>query len=165
MTWHLVQTKPGQIQTADANLRRQGITTFIPLIRAVQKRGGRRITTRRPLFANYIFIGVDPAEMRWSAINSTYGVSRLVSFEAGRPAVVRDTLIEALRVRCDEDGCVAGPDDLRVGEQVKILSGPFADLVGRVDRLDSRDRVRILLDLLGQDVGTMVERANVDRTL
>jgi len=32
---------------------------------------------------------------------------------------------------------------------MKVAAGPFADLVGRLERLDDRGRVSVLLELLG----------------
>jgi transcriptional antiterminator RfaH len=43
-------------------------------------------------------------------------------------------------------------------DPVRLASGPFADLIGRIQRIDSKGRVQILLDLMGRTVSvqTMV---------
>ena len=50
-------------------------------------------------------------------------------------------------------------DRLDVGERVRLLSGPFADMVGRLARLDGGGRVQVLLRLLGGEVAVSVARA------
>jgi transcriptional antiterminator RfaH len=41
---------------------------------------------------------------------------------------------------------------LRQGQIVKVAAGPFADLVGRLDRLDDKGRVSVLLEFMGGSV-------------
>jgi len=38
------------------------------------------------------------------------------------------------------------------GGAVKVTAGPFADLVGQLERLDDNGRVRVLLEILGGKV-------------
>ena len=38
---------------------------------------------------------------------------------------------------------------MATGQSVRILSGPFANVVGRLERLDAAGRVRVLLDMMG----------------
>ncbi len=38
---------------------------------------------------------------------------------------------------------------LEEGQSIKVTAGPFADLVGTLERLDEQERVRVLLDILG----------------
>ena len=41
---------------------------------------------------------------------------------------------------------------LREGQSVKVTAGPFADLIGNLEKLDEKGRVRILLELMGGTV-------------
>jgi transcriptional antiterminator RfaH len=41
---------------------------------------------------------------------------------------------------------------LKEGQAVKVTAGPFADLVGQLERLDDNGRVRVLLEILGGKV-------------
>lgn len=51
------------------------------------------------------------------------------------------------------DSCAAdmrhAPEDFAVGDKIRILSGPFAEFVTRIDRIDPERRLTVLLDLLG----------------
>jgi transcription termination/antitermination protein NusG len=37
---------------------------------------------------------------------------------------------------------------LRPGQKVKVKAGPFADLVGTLDRLDNAGRAKVLLEIM-----------------
>ena len=68
-----------------------------------------------------------------------------------------EDLISGLKERCDEDGHIQPPLDLKNGETIRITGGPFADYLARVDSMSASERVRVLFDLLGQTI-----RADVD---
>jgi len=145
--WFLVQHKPNSVRIAERNLLRQGITVFLPMEKASVRRGTRFVEIDRPLFAGYLFVGVDREAAPWRAISSTVGVTRVVSF--GRdPAQVPSLLIEGLRARCDESGHLAAPR-LSAGQVVEVMSGPFADFIATVDRIAPDRRVWVLMDVMG----------------
>jgi len=50
---------------------------------------------------------------------------------------------------------------MATGQSVRILSGPFANVVGRLERLDAAGRVRVLLDMMGTTVPVAVRRGAI----
>lgn len=162
--WYLVQTKPGRHAAALDNLRRQGVETFSPLKAATVQRFGRRQRVIEPAFPGYIFVRFDPEQIRWRTLNSTIGVSKIVSFEANRPAPVPTGLVDQLRLRCDESGMLRALDDLRPGDRVRIVEGPFADLIANVDAASGGETVRLLLSMMGQQIALTVPRESVERS-
>lgn len=159
--WYLAQTKPGQHKVALNNLHRQGVETFFPLRSATVRRFGRLQKIVEPAFPGYIFVRFDPERVSWRTMNSTYGVSRVVSFEPNRPAAVPLDLVEQIQLRCDEAGFLKPLDDLRPGDQVRIVDGPFAELVCSVETLSGGERVRLLLSLMGQQIRVTLPRGSV----
>ena len=97
--WLLAQAKPGMMARAQRNLENQGFRVFVPQIRETRRVGSRFKDRVGPLFPGYIFVQVDIDVSPWRKINSTFGVSRLVSFAKDRPAVVPSELITDLRSR------------------------------------------------------------------
>jgi len=71
---------------------------------------------------------------------------------------VQPGVVESLAASCGADGHVGLADGLAVGEAVRVLSGPFADMVGKLARLDGATRVQVLLQLLGGEVPVSVSR-------
>jgi transcriptional antiterminator RfaH len=49
--------------------------------------------------------------------------------------------------------------DLSIGQRVEVIAGPFAQALGDLVRLDGRERVQILLDIMGGKVAVTVPRA------
>jgi transcriptional antiterminator RfaH len=155
-TWFLAQIRPNCQKMAEQNLRRQNFQTFLPMHEETKRRSGRFVSTLRPLFSGYIFVAFDTARGGWQAINSTYGVTQLVSF-GGEPRSVPHDLISRLMLRCDERGKLLPPRILRPGETVKISEGPFSNFIATVEKISRDQRVWVLLDLMGQSTRVAVQ--------
>jgi transcriptional antiterminator RfaH len=148
-TWFLAQFKPNCHKIAERNLQRQNFQTFLPLHEDTNRKAGRFVSTLRPLFTGYLFVAFDTSKGGWQAINSTYGVTRLVSFGEDPQPVSLD-LISRLMLRCDEAGKLLPPPILTAGDAVRISGGPFAEFVATVEEIAPDQRVWVLLDLMGR---------------
>ena len=102
------------------------------------------------MFPGYIFARfVYPALYR--RIAATSGVAKTLSF-GGRPCVLVPQIIEDLRCHVADGETVEIACDIREGEEVKVVEGPFLGVRALVTRiLPARDRVAILLSMLGQE--------------
>lgn len=158
--WYVVNTLPHQEARADQNLRRQRFTTLLPVTKKTRRHARRIDTVLAPLFPGYLFVQLDLAEQRWSSINGTFGVKRLLS-NGQLPTQAPTDFITALQEMIDEDGIAAVPaPELQPGQQVRIAAGPFADTIAAVLHLSPGERVKVLLDVLGGGVSaTMPRRA------
>ena len=160
--WYLIHSKPQQEGTALAHLERQGFEAFLPRMRRQVRHAGRWREKVEAMFPRYLFVRLDAAEQDWAPIRSTVGVSRLVRFGA-EPARVPEGLVEALRARADEAGIVQveATADFSPGQRVRVLEGPFAGLEGIIQAKSARDRVDLLLSIVGQGARTRVSTDNL----
>ena len=147
-TWFLAQLKPNGDRIAVRNLQRQGFRTFLPMEEETRQRGGKFVTALRPLFPGYIFVAFDVTRGLWRAVNSTYGINRLVSFGKA-PAAVPTDLVSQLILRCDASGKLLPPKLLKPGDQVRLTTGPFANFVATVEAIAPDRRVWVLMDVMG----------------
>ena len=79
--WYLIQFKPNSHRLAERNLQRQGFETFLPMQKITRRKASRFVSDLKPLFPGYMFVRVSSDLAPWRTINSTIGVSQLVSFE------------------------------------------------------------------------------------
>jgi transcriptional antiterminator RfaH len=161
--WYVVQTQVNAEARAARNLVRQGFEIYLP--RYLKRRSHARKIEKipAPLFQRYLFVRIDMATQRWRSIQSTFGVSHLVC-NGSDPAPVAQHVLNSLKAREDESGYVklnARPK-FALGEKVRVLAGAFADNLGLIDGLTDRDRVAILLDLLGRKVRVSIEADMVE---
>jgi transcriptional antiterminator RfaH len=156
--WFLVHTQPKSERRAQLHLGAQGFRTHLPQIRKTIRHARQLKTVRAPLFPRYLFIILDLGRDRWLSVQSTVGVSSLFSCD-GRPITVPVGAVEALIEYVDEAALTLFQSGLRTGQSVRILTGPFANLVGTLERLDDAGRVRVLLEMMGTAVPIRLHRA------
>lgn len=148
-SWLLVQFKPNSHRLAVTNLERQGFDVFLPMTEVTKRQAGRFLTRMTPLFPGYLFVSADISAAQWRKINSTLGVSRIVT-SGDTPGIVPNTFIQALKSRSDTSGKIVALSDFVPGDRVEIVQGPLAEFVGTVEKIDPQKRVWILLDIMGQ---------------
>ncbi|MGC6511918.1 MAG: transcription termination/antitermination protein NusG [Parvibaculales bacterium] len=161
--WYLAQLKPNGFAKAQVNLQRQKFETFMPLCRMTIRQGQKFAEHLKPVFPGYLFVRFGADRKDWRKINSTLGVARLVSFAAASPVSVPEKLMAGLMARCDKDDHLQPPNDLEIGERVKLVSGPFAGFVGEVETFIGDDRVRMLYEFMGQSSHLDVTQKDLER--
>ncbi len=147
--WFLLQFKPNSHRLVERNLMRQDFTTFLPMQEVTRRKSTRFVNDLRPLFPGYMFVAFDPKSAPWRKINGTIGVSKLVSF-GGQPKPVPLDLVSGLIQRCDAQGKLLHAKQLAAGDQVTLLTGPFANFIATVETIDIEQRIWVLMECMGQ---------------
>lgn len=156
--WYVAHTHPHAEAKATAHLNRQGFESYFPRY-LKRRRHARRIeTVAAPLFPRYLFVAVDRSAQRWRSIYSTVGVARLVS-NGDDPSPVPDGIVEALKGREDSNGFIQLDQrpPFRAGDKIRVLDGAFTSCLGLFEGMAERERVAILLDLLGRKVRVVLD--------
>lgn len=158
LRWYVAQTHPHAETKASLHLRRQGFDVYLPRY-LKQRRHARRVEKiAAPLFPSYLFVTIDMATQRWLSIDSTFGVTRLVRV-GDRPASLPRSVIDALKGREDSNGIIQLDRRPRFlpGDKIRVASGAFCDCYGLYEGMTARERVAILLDLLGRKVRVVLD--------
>jgi transcription antitermination factor NusG len=156
--WFVARTLPHRESTAHFNLYCMGFPSFVPRFRRTIRHARKLRNVLAPLFPGYIFVILDLSRDRWRSVNSTTGVASLI-MGIKLPVPVPVGVVEGLIERRDASGAVRLDRNLEVGERARILSGPFAETLCRVDHLDDRGRVRVLLEIMNGHVAAEVDRS------
>ena len=148
LQWYVLRSKPNKELTLWRELTARGLECFYPQLRVqpVNPRS-RKI---RPYFPGYLFLHTDAEQVGISSFQWIPFSSGLVSFD-GLPAMVPDSLVQAIRRHTDEINAAGGEQfvALKSGDTVVIQGGPFDGYEAIFDtRLAGTERVRVLLKLL-----------------
>jgi len=160
--WYVAGALANREFGAALQLEAQGFHVFLPYVIKSVRHARRTSEVKRAAFPGYMFVALDAKWRRWRSINGTFGVTRLITSGDGAPAPVPHGVVEALFPYLDESGACRFDRDLVVGQTVRVLTGPMADVIGRLVRLDARGRVRVLLQILGGQVYATLERAALE---
>ncbi|MFA7438602.1 transcription termination/antitermination protein NusG [Castellaniella sp.] len=119
------------------------------------------LTTFEPMFPRYLFLRPTRATQSLAVVRSTVGVSRLVLF-GHQPALLADAAVEAIR-QAEAWRNMAPLDAISPyapGMAVRLLDPAFAGLEALVQSV-SRDRVTLLLEILGRPQHVQVAFAHI----
>lgn len=129
MSWFVFHTKPRNEKKVAQRLVERGFEVYLPLQKMLKQWSDRKKKVEEPLYKSYVFINATEQE-RQEAIQ-TPGIVRCL-FVNGRPAVVRDKEIEAIKTFLGE--LEAYPEaelfQLDAGDMVSIRSGALKGLEG-----------------------------------
>ncbi len=161
-SWYAVHTKPRAEATAREHLERQGFRCLFPRLRRTVRTSEGLRARIESLFPRYVFVLTDAAVQSLAPVRSTRGCVGLVRF-GGEPARVPERVIASIRARMDADDGVArlDPPDLVPGQRVRITDGPLSGFEAVFRTLEGSERVRLLLDFLGQAREAVVPRAHL----
>ena len=146
--WFVVQSQPHKELLAARNLENQDYRVFLPRLKKTVRHARRSKTVHAALFPRYLFVALDIERDRWRSVLGTVGVVTMI-MDSGGPKPVPGGVVETLCQAAASDGIVTFTDSLALGARVRFLDGPFAEQVGEVVRLDDKDRVAVLMELMG----------------
>ena len=146
--WFIAQIKPNSYRSAIQNLERQGFQTFLPKMEITQRKENKFVVKNAYVFPGYMFVCFDPHSITWTKINSTYGVSKILTFNK-TPSEISSDFILALKNRYEINSNPTQKEKLQKGDSIKFSSGPFTDLIAKVESVDKKNRIWILLEAMG----------------
>lgn len=173
--WHVVRALGRSDREVSQSLIGFGFSVYAPRVLELRPLGKRQMSSSQrragieirrpqlvPLFPRYLFVRFDMTRANWRDLFATAGVAGLVC-EGGLPVPVTQAVIDRVK-HLEMQGAIVARNEkircvFRIGQRVRINSGPFAEfhatmqtaLDQPLDDVDAETRVRILLNLFGQD--------------
>lgn len=155
--WYLAHTLPHQENRAQAALELQGFRNFLPRQQKTVRHARRLRTVNAPIFPRYIFVALDMDLDRWRSVNATRGVSSLMMAH-DRPVPAPVGVVETLILSSYTAGQLRFVEAYEVGQAVRLVAGPFAQSLGVLERLSSKERVEVLLNIMSGAIRVSVAR-------
>jgi transcription antitermination factor NusG len=157
--WAVSRLAPNRERLALYCLALAGFETYLPRLRVprVSPRG-RKFELRPPLFPGYCFVLI---ELQWHAARWAPGTWGLI-MDGVSPAKVPERVIDEIHRR-EVNGLIEIPKpSFRHGSRVRILHGPFRGHLAIFTDMKPRDRVEVLLRLLGSRPRVTLAKQDVE---
>ena len=162
--WFVITSKPRSEQRAVDNLTSQHIEVYLPKIKRLKKRQGKKVIIEEVLFPNYLFIKLTIEKSNFNAIRSTRGVGSFVRFGLNY-ATINNELIAQLKTdlaESTEQNTIEILTNIDKGEQLIITEGPLQGLTGIYQCKDGLERSVLLLNILGKENKVVIENNHFD---
>lgn len=157
--WYVIHTYSGfenkiadfiMEQAAKKGLSDKVEQVLVPSENVVSVRNGTRYESQRKFLPGYVLIKMEMTEETWYLVNET---PKVTGFLGGKkPTPISEA--EAMRILNQVQEGLEKPRaaiSYEVGEQVRVVDGPFASFVGTVEEVDSeKERLKVLVSIFGR---------------
>jgi len=172
--WYVVNTYSGHEskvkEKLEAKIESMGMEDYIfrvviPETTEVEVKDGVKKEKTKKMFPGYILVEMVMSDEAWYIVRNTPGVTGFIgsSGKGAKPTPLLPQEIDRILVNMGMSR-VNVEDDLKVGDSVSIVDGPFKGMIGKVDNIDTENnRLNILIDLFGQETSVDVELFQVNK--
>ena len=136
----------------------------VPTQNYVEVKRGVRVNTERKIFPGYILIKMILNDDTWHIIKNTPKLSGFLGTK-GKPIPISNA--EAKRI---SQQVIDGVEKTRpavmydIGEQVKVIDGPFASFNGEIEQIDQeKARLRVAVSIFGRSTPVDLEYSQVEK--
>ncbi len=153
--WYVLHTYSGYEAIVEEGLKRLiennnlGDTIYeirIPEEETIEEKDGKKKYVKRKKFPTYVFLKMIYNNDLWFLITNTRGVTGFVG-PMGRPAPLTPDEVKRLRL----DDWVENVD-IKVGDNVKIVSGALAGMIGTIEALQPENqKASVKVEVFGRE--------------
>ena len=172
--WYVVNTYSGHENKVKEKLlmraNSMGLEDYIfrviiPETTEVEVKDGVKKEKVKKMFPGYILVEMIMTDEAWYIVRNTPGVTGFIgsSGKGAKPTPLPPQEIDRVlatmgmsRVNID--------NEMKVGDNVNIIDGPFNGMSGKIDSIDAENnRLTIIIDLFGQETSVDVENYQVSK--
>ena len=151
---------------------RMGLERFVesievPVETVTEVRRGKKVQSERKFMPGYVLAKLDMNEQVYHLVKNTPKVTGFLG-SSGKPQPISDA--EAARMLNTKEEAAATPKqkikvDFEIGDQVKVLDGPFASFNGLVEELDfDKSKVKVAVSIFGRATPVELDFEQVERS-
>ena len=159
--WYVLHTKSRFENVVNDGLLKKSIEVFLPKVKVKSKRRDRKLMIQVPLFPGYVFVKTDLHPDNHLEIVKTAGAVRLIGSRHG-PVPVPDDTIESLKIMVTSDSPITTGYNLKKGDRVMVIGGPFVGVTGYFVRYRGKGRIVVNIEALGQYAGVDVSEEDIE---
>ena len=137
----------------------------VPTEEVVEMRGGKKTVTKKQFLPSYVLVEMEMSKDAWHLVTNIPGVTNFVG-PARKPQPLRQEEIDHILGHIDRRNAKEVDDiPFSVGEQVKVIDGPFASFNGEIEKIDEeKARLRVAVSIFGRSTPVDLEYSQVEKT-
>ena len=171
--WYIVGAASGfeekAVKTIQDNARKASLNHFffdfqIPKQEVVEIKRGKKINSEKNFFPGYMLIKMIMNNQTWQLVKNTNKVSGFTGNDHKPIPLSQNEAMKMLKKADDSIEYIAPKYVYEVGQQVKVIEGPFASFNGMVEEVDEeRGRLKISVSIFGRSTPVELEYTQVEK--
>ena len=172
--WYVVNTYSGHESKVRDNLlmRAQSMgmennifRVIVPEQKEVEIKDGVKKEKIKKMFPGYVLVEMIMSDEAWYAVRNTPGVTGFIgsSGKGAKPIPLSPQEIDKILIN-EGMSRVDIEADLKEGDSVTIIDGPFKGMYGKIESIDlENNKLMVLIDLFGQETPVEVELLQISK--
>ena len=171
--WYVVNTVSGheykvkeklEMKINSRDLQENIFRVIVPEQKEIEYKNGEKKERIKKMFPGYVLVEMVMSDEAWYIVRNTQGVTGFIG-SSGKGAKPIPLLPQEVDRILNSMGMsrVDVSKDLKEGAKVKIISGPFKDMMAKIDSVDLKEqKLTVLVDLFGQETSVEVDMQEVE---
>ena len=165
--WCVVNTYSGHENKVKGNIEKlvenRGmqdlvLEVVVPTEDIVEVKGGQRKIKTKKMFPGYVLVKMIVTNESWYLVRNTQGVTGFVG-HGSNPIPL--TLEEVRRMGIEK---IYIDLDIRIGDTIKVINGPFENFMGTVEEVNmEKQTLRARVSMFGRDTPVELDFSQVDK--
>jgi len=158
--WYAVYTRSRHEQLVQKQLEGKAIQNFLPLYEKISQWKDRKKHVHLPLFPGYLFVKIllqDRLE-----VLKTFGAVQLVG-DGNTPLPIPEEQILSIQTLIDKGFKFDPHPYLKVGNSVRITSGPLTGVEGILIRKKNQSRLLLSVDLIQRSIAIEIDSCQIEQ--
>ncbi len=170
--WYIVNTYSGYENKVKVDLEKRieymnmGEKIFrveVPQRSVTQVKGGKKTEKDEKVFPGYVLVEMIMDEDSWYVVRHTTGVTRFVGTQK-YPIPAKDSEIKKVIGRSTTETAQKIELDVKVGDKIRITSGPFAEFVGEITEVyPDKAKIRANISIFGRETPVELEYKQIQK--
>jgi len=169
--WYIVHTYSGHENKVKVNLEKRieymnmGEKIFrveVPQKTVTQVKGGKKSEREEKIFPGYVLVEMIMDDDSWYVVRHTAGVTKFVG-SAKKPVPAKDSEIKKI-IHRSQTQTQKIQLDVKAGDKVRIISGPFSDFVGDITEVyPDKSKLRANVSIFGRETPVELEYKQIQK--
>lgn len=169
--WYIVHTYSGHENKVKVNLEKRieymnmGEKIFrveVPQKTVTQVKGGKKSEKEEKIFPGYVLVEMIMDDDSWYVVRHTAGVTKFVG-SAKKPVAAKDSEIKKI-IHRSQTQTQKIQLDVKAGDKVRIISGPFSDFVGDITEVyPDKSKLRANVSIFGRETPVELEYKQIQK--
>jgi len=169
--WYIVHTYSGHENKVKVNLEKRieymnmGEKIFrveVPQKTVTQVKGGKKSEKEEKIFPGYVLVEMIMDDDSWYVVRHTAGVTKFVG-SAKKPIAAKDSEIKKI-IHRSQTQTQKIQLDVKAGDKVRIISGPFSDFVGDITEVyPDKSKLRANVSIFGRETPVELEYKQIQK--
>ena len=173
--WYVIQARSNYEKRVQAAVKEQAIMTglddliedvVIPVEQIVEVKKGQKVKSERKFYPGYVLDKAQMTDEVWILIKGTTHVIGFVGAESGRkPLPISESEAERMLKQMEEGVEKEKPVmDIEVGQEIRVLDGPFATFQGLVEEVDEvNSKLKVSVSIFGRTTPIELDYVQVEK--